>query len=238
MRRRLAAALAAVILLGGCTSMQNQETHQNVTETVLARADAWLADAGETGYTLGACTRKEDSWYAVEVDGGEMPDYRVFVRLTETGSEVRDDRVLDALSREMTGLAAETAPEEALCAAFVSFGSGMPEQVWPRTASLEQVAAAETLRTDWFLLLDDGPALADGAACLALEMAARGWVGTLHAAVVSADELARLSAAAPDRPTLTRTTGQGAWVRVRGEGMPGREELAGQILADLTGSAG
>ena len=125
--------------------MQNQETHQNVTETVLARADAWLADAGETGYTLGACTRKEDSWYAVEVDGGEMPDYRVFVRLTETGSEVRDDRVLDALSREMTGLAAETAPEEALCAAFVSFGSGMPEQVWPRTASLEQVAAATLL---------------------------------------------------------------------------------------------
>ena len=55
--------------------MQNSEYGKNVEQAVLAEADAWLAGAGETDYSLGACTPKEGSWYAVEVDGGEPSDW-------------------------------------------------------------------------------------------------------------------------------------------------------------------
>lgn len=223
-------ALAGAMLLGGC-AMQNSEYGKNVEQAVLAEADAWLAGAGETDYSLGACTPKEGSWYAVEVDGGERGGYRVFVRLTADGAEVRDDRVLSALGREMTALAGESAPEEALCAAWVSFAAGMPARAWAPGSGLEEVAAEDALRTDWYLLTSDPDELAAAGADLVLEMSGRGYTGTLHAGVVSEERLALLQATQPQRADLLEDAG--LWVRVKSEEERSREELEADIRAGI-----
>lgn len=207
---------------------------ENLQQKILGEADAWLEKAGETGYTLGACTRKQDSWYAVEVDAGQADDYCVYVRLTPDGSEVRDDRVLAALSRELTAQTRQLVPETAVCAAWVNFCAGMPAQAWYPTDTLETVAAAEALCADWYLLVPASQAdtLAGLAADLAVELRGQGWVGTIHAAGIAEEELAVLAASSSDRPALAKAAEAGSWVRVSPDDTRTRDELAAAIEQD------
>lgn len=210
--------------------MGRGNTEQNLQEKIRAQADAWLEQAGESGYELGACYRKEGSWYAVEVDGGET-DYRVYVRLTPEGSEVRDDRVLAALSREMTAITAEQVPETALCLAWVGFCAGMPAQRWYPTDTLDTVTASEALCTDWYLLVPAAQAelLPELAAGLAVDLRQRDYVGTLHAAAVEEAVLGVLRAGTPEQEDLAAAAERGSWVRVSPEDVRTREELAQEI---------
>ena len=153
------------------------------------------------------------------------------IGLTADGAEVRDDRVLSALDREMTALAGESAPEEALCAAWVSFAAGMPARAWAPGSGLEEVAAEDALRTDWYLLSSDPDELAAAGADLVLEMSGRGYTGTLHAGVVSEERLALLQATQPQRADLLEDAG--LWVRVKPDEERSREELEADIRADI-----
>lgn len=211
--------------------MQGVEYSKNVEKTVLAEADRWLAEAGEAGYTLGACTPKEGSWYAVEVNGDERGKYHVFVRLTTEEPEILDDRVLSSLSREMTRMAEECTQNEMLCAAWVSFAAGMPDHIWSPGASLTEVAAKDTLRTDWYLLAEDENVLAAACADLVSEMSGQGYIGTLHAGVVSAERLALLQATQPKRTDLLEDAS--LWIRVRAQENRSREQLEEDIRTSI-----
>lgn len=199
---------------------------------IRAAADEWLTEAGESGYALGGCAPVEGSWYAVEVEPEQGRAYRVYVRLREEGEEVRDDRVLEALSREMTSLAAASAPSTALCVAWVEFAGGMPLHAWQPTASLEEVGGSEVLSTDWYLLDADAGALAEAAAELALEMAGRGYLGALHVGLVEEGERERLRAGGPDWDALA--TAAGVWITVDPERPPERAALEEKVLGQLS----
>lgn len=208
---------------------------KSLQQKILSEADAWLEKAGETDYTLGVCTRKDDSWYAVEVEAGQKDDYCVYVRLTPDGSEVRDDRVLAALSRELTGLCQQQLGENVLCAAWVNFCAGIPTQNWYSTDTLEKVSAEEALYADWYLVVpaERKQDLADLAAGLAVDMRQSGWVGVIHAVVLEQEQLAVLQAAQTEQSTWSKAAEKGGWIRVSPDDDRTREELAADLIAEM-----
>lgn len=196
-----AAAIAAAVclFLGGCAMMQ--ENTPRLKDTIQAQADNYLVSIGETEAVTSAPSVVEGTlWYAVPAELPEEEPFRVFVRLTKDGgSECRDDRVLLALSRQMTALWQEQLPPEAAGCAWVSFADKVPAHSWGAAQTLQTVADSELLEVEWYILLpqEQADTLEDTVNALADTMAAQGWHGAIRAAALPAADAAALGAAQP-----------------------------------------
>ena len=216
------AAIAAGCLLAGGCEMQRQDQEQlSYREQIEQEGTAYLAQIGAQDYTAGTVTYVSgtgSNWYCVPMTAQGKEPFNVFVRRTKDTVEIRNDRVLQGLSRQLSARWDKMLPEGAVGRAWVTFYNQLPAQQWNDTETLQTVADAETLDDRWYLLVPqkDAAALQTTAQALADDLGAQGWTGVLYAAAVPQSTIDSLTAAqVPVRAEWSSATAKGMHVFVK-----------------------
>ncbi|MBQ8646963.1 MAG: hypothetical protein IJ484_02340 [Oscillospiraceae bacterium] len=194
-----------------------------------AHARDYLQRLLDEPFTLGTAVRGEEGWYAVPAESESWGSFRVYVHTGKHGPDLRDDRVLDGLDRQMEALMAAAVPEQALCGAYLEFSSGVPARRWYASEELAAVQQGDTLYASLYLALPQQAADALPAALADLTCALEqgGWYATVTAGVMPAETLETLRAADPDEAGLAAAFAADlVWTVDPNEALSGEERLA------------
>lgn len=182
-------AAASCLLAGGCVMQQQEQNRLGYREWIEQEGTAYLEQIGAQEYEPGSVTyvsKSGSNWYCVPMMAEGKEPFNVFVRPTEDSAEIRNDRVLQGLSRQLTAQWSKMLPENAIGYAWVTFVNGLPSQQWDDTENLQKVADREALSNRWYLVVPqrDASTLGTVANALAAELGAQGWNGILYAAAL------------------------------------------------------
>ena len=188
----------------------------------------------EEPFELGTAVRGEEGWYEVPAESESWGSFRVYVHTGKHGPEVRDDRVLPGLERQMEALMTDAVPGEALCGAYLEFSAGAPARQWYAGEALATVQQGDTLYADLYLALPEDAAADLPAALTALARALEqgGWYATVTAGTMPAGTLGTLRAAEPaEKELYDAFAARMVWTVDPAAGMSEAERLA-QIEAN------
>lgn len=201
--------------------MQRQDQEQlSYREQIEQEGAAYLEQIGAQDYTAGTVSYVSgtgSNWYCVPMTAQGKEPFNVFVKPVEGAVEIRDDRVLQGLSRQLSAQWDKMLPEGAVGHAWVTFIRQVPSQQWNDTELLQTVADVEALSNRWYLVMPqkDAAALQATAQALADDLGAQGWIGVLYAAAVPQSTIDSLAAAqTPLQEDWNRATAQGMHVVV------------------------
>lgn len=200
--------------------MQQEQIRTSYREQIEQEGTAYLAQIGAQEYTAGAVSYVSgtgDNWYSVPMTAEGKETFHVFVHPAEGSVEIRDDRVLQGLSRQLSAQLDKILPENAVGSAWVTIVNDLPSRQWDSTETLQNVADVEALSCRWYVAVPqkDAASLEATANELAQALSAQGWNGILYAAALPQNTIDILTAAqTPLRADWSKATAKGMYLRV------------------------
>lgn len=216
----VAVIAAGCLLVGGC-DMQQEQTHTSYREQIKQEGAAYLAQIGAQEYAAGTVSYVSETgsnWYCVPMSAEGKEPFHVFIRPVEGDTEIRDDRVLQGLSRQLSAQLDKLLPENAAGSAWVTIVNDLPSRQWDETEQLQTVADVEALSCRWYVVVPQSEAqtLETTANELAEQLCAQGWNGILYAAALPQNTIDILTAAqTPLRADWSNATAKGLHLLVR-----------------------
>lgn len=216
----VAVIAAGCLLVGGC-NMQQEQTRTSYREQIEQEGTAYLAQIGAQEYTAGTVSYVSDTgdnWYSVPMTAEGKETFHVFIHPAEGSVEIRDDRVLQGLSRQLSAQLDKLLPENAVGSAWVTIVNDLPSRQWDETEQLQTVADVEALSCRWYVVVPQSEAqtLETTANELAEQLCAQGWNGILYAAALPQNTIDILTAAqTPLRADWSNATAKGLHLLVR-----------------------
>lgn len=201
--------------------MQQEQTRTSYREQIEQEGTAYLAQIGAQEYTAGTVSYVSgtgDNWYSVPMTAEGKETFHVFIHPAEGSVEIRDDRVLQGLSRQLSAQLDKLLPENAVGSAWVTIVNDLPSRQWDETEQLQTVADVEALSCRWYVVVPQSEAqtLEATANELAEQLCAQGWNGILYAAALPQNTIDILMAAqTPLRADWSKATAKGLHLLVR-----------------------
>ena len=201
--------------------MQQEQTRTSYREQIEQKGTAYLAQIGAQEYTAGTVSYVSgtgDNWYSVPMTAEGKETFHVFIHPAEGSVEIRDDRVLQGLSRQLSAQLDKLLPENAVGSAWVTIVNDLPSRQWDETEQLQTVADVEALSCRWYVVVPQSEAqmLETTANELAEQLCAQGWNGILYAAALPQNTIDILTAAqTPLRADWSNATAKGLHLLVR-----------------------
>lgn len=201
--------------------MQQEQTRTSYREQIEQEGTAYLAQIGAQEYTAGTVSYVSgtgDNWYSVPMTAEGRETFHVFIHPAEGSVEIRDDRVLQGLSRQLSAQLDKLLPENAVGSAWVTIVNDLPSRQWDETEQLQTVADVEALSCRWYVVVPQSEAqmLETTANELAEQLCAQGWNGILYAAALPQNTIDILTAAqTPLRADWSNATAKGLHLLVR-----------------------
>lgn len=217
MKRVLKTVLAVAVIAAGCLlaggcEMQQQD-QLTYRERIVQEGTAYLAQIDAQEYTAGTVTPVSGTgWYCVPMTAQGKEPFNVFIRPAGGGEvEIRNDRVLQGLSRQLSAQWDKLLPQNAAGKAWVTFSERLPLKQWSDTESLQTVADGDSLMCRWYLVVPqkDAATLRATAQELETELAAQGWTGVLYAAAVPQSTMDTLTRTEADRDAWKEAVAEG-----------------------------